>query len=194
MAGKVNKKLLNEDILKSPSVKRAIAEILDKEIEKYKADLISEFSNHPVTQELRQGENASNISGTLGGYGNLFSFIGFNRGDNPVLSVLNLLNKIKLNKRGKFTNGFYQFQVNIPSEPDLNNASRLPWESGRSWLFDIEKTISGIGAYLFVRSKSSRSGSGVQIKNASFSRSFNSVKYFGTMYRNFLKKMNSEVN
>jgi len=191
MSRKVNKKLLNQQILNSPAVKKMVAEILNKEVEQYKADLINEFSNHPVTQELDGGENASNISGTLGGYGNLFSFIGFNRGSNPTEPILSLLKKIRLNKRGKFVNGSYQFQINIPSESELSNSSRLPWEGGRSWLFDIEKTISGIGSYLFARTQSSRSGTGIQIKNTGFSRSFRSVKYFGTMYKNFLKKINN---
>ena len=44
--------------------------------------MIKEFLQLPVTQELMQGPNAPNISGTLGGVTNLFAFIGFDK-DNP---------------------------------------------------------------------------------------------------------------
>ena len=43
--------------------------------------LIKEFEKHPVTKELKQGPFGGNPSRTLGGYGNLYSFIGFQGGD-----------------------------------------------------------------------------------------------------------------
>ena len=51
--------------------------------EKVKSEMIEEFLDHKVTQEIIAGPTADNISGTLGGYGNLFSYIGFNEGDEP---------------------------------------------------------------------------------------------------------------
>ena len=44
---------------------------VDKKIKKSQDDLIIEYENHPVTQEIDGGPSASNISGTLGGRGNL---------------------------------------------------------------------------------------------------------------------------
>jgi hypothetical protein len=65
----------------------------------------------------------------------------------------------------------------------------MPWEIGRSWLFDMDKTISGLGSYLYAASEASRSGTGIQTKTKSFSRAFRGVKYFNTMYNKFLKKI-----
>ena len=45
-------------------------------ISEAKKELISEFLNHPVTLELLSGASGSNISNTLNGTSNLFSFIG----------------------------------------------------------------------------------------------------------------------
>ena len=39
--------------------------------------MIAKFLNHPVTIEIKGGIDASNISGTLSGITNLYSFIGF---------------------------------------------------------------------------------------------------------------------
>ena len=46
-------------------------------IEEAQRDLIKDFHNHAITREIKSGPTSSNSSGTLGGYGNLFSFIGF---------------------------------------------------------------------------------------------------------------------
>ena len=56
-----------------------------------KERMIQEFLNHNVTKEINLGPNAENISGTLSGYGNLFSFIGFEKGDDPIKPILDIL-------------------------------------------------------------------------------------------------------
>ena len=72
---------------------------------------------------------------------------------------------------------------------EFEKASKLPWESGRSWLYDIEKTISGIGHYLYQKSKVSRSGNGVQTQKSVNNLVFRPVKYFSVMLENFNKKI-----
>ena len=52
---------------------------------------IEHFNAHPVTQEIEGGPDANNISGTLIGYGNLFSFIGFSENESPIHPVRNIL-------------------------------------------------------------------------------------------------------
>jgi len=189
MAGKINRKALEDEIFNSKAVKQLIAESVEKQLSSQKEILINNFKTHPVTQELEGGDNAKNISGTLGGYGNLFSFIGFNNGDNPVSPILDLLSKISINKNIRYKNGVFQLQINVPSKEDLAAVSKMPWETGRSWLFDMEKTISGLGAYLYGQFETSRSGSGIQIKRKIFNRAFRPVKYFGTMYNKFIQNL-----
>jgi hypothetical protein len=189
MAGKINKRAIQKAIFTNRAVKQMVRNIVQKEVEKEKALFRADFESHPVTQELDAGENASNISGTLGGYGNLFSFLGFNRGVNPTAPVKSLIQKIGLDRNVQASGNVFKMRINIPSKEEFAAIARLPWEGGRSWLLDIERGISGLGAYLYGRFNASRSGSGIQSKYNYSNRSFRNVKYFSGMYSKFLKRL-----
>ena len=192
MAGKVNKKAIEKAIFTNRAVKKMVHNIVQKEVEKEKALFRADFESHPVTQELDGGETASNNSGTLGGYGNLFSFLGFNNGATPTVPVKSLIQKIQLDRNVESSGNTFKFKVNIPSKEDFAAVSRMPWEGGRSWLLDIERGISGLGAYLYGRFKASRSGSGIQSKYNYSNRRFRNVKYFSEMYSKFLRRLGAK--
>ena len=67
-------------------------EILPK-VEQAQQEMIKDFSSHAVSAEIEGGPTASNLSGTLGGYGNLFSFIGFSQGEDPLSAIKDMLSK-----------------------------------------------------------------------------------------------------
>ena len=192
MAGKINKKLIQKEIFNNRAVKKMVRDILQEEVEKEKALFQQDFESHPVTQELDGGENASNISGTLGGYGNLFSFLGFNQGANPTAPVKFLIQRITLDRNIQATGNGFKVRVNVPSKDDFGAVSRLPFEGGRSWLLDIERGISGLGAYLYGRFASSRSGTGIQSKYNYANKRFRNVKYFSGMYTKFLRRLGAK--
>ena len=192
MAGKINKKLIQKQIFNNRAVKKMVRDIVQKEVEKEKALFQQDFESHPVTQELDGGENASNISGTLGGYGNLFSFLGFNQGANPTAAVKFLIQRITLDRNIQATGNGFKVRVNVPSKDDFGAVSRLPFEGGRSWLLDIERGISGLGAYLYGRFASSRSGTGIQSKYNYANKRFRNVKYFSGMYTKFLRRLGAK--
>lgn len=189
MAGKINKNKIQKQIFANRAVKKMVRDIVEKEVEKEKALFRADFESHPVTQELEGGENASNISGTLGGYGNLFSFLGFNKGANPTTPVKFLIQKISSDRNVQTSGNGFKVKINIPSKEEFAAVTRLPWESGRSWLLDIERGISGLGAFLYGRFSSSRSGGGIQSKYNYSNRTFRNVKYFSQMYTKFLKRL-----
>lgn len=191
MAGKINKKLIQKEIFNNRSIKKMVRDMVKIEVEKEKNLFRSEFESHPVTQEIDGGENASNISGTLGGYGNLFSFLGFNKGANPTTPVKILIKKILLDRKVQTTKNGFKINVNVPSKEDFGTVTRLPWEGGRSWLLDMERGISGLGSFLYGRFNASRSGGGIQIKYKYSNRIFRPVKYFSGIYTNFLKRLSS---
>jgi hypothetical protein len=192
MAGKINKKLIQKEIFNNRAVKKMVRDIVQEEVEKEKALFQQDFESHPVTQELDGGEDASNISGTLGGYGNLFSFLGFNQGANPTAPVKFLIQRITLDRNVQATGNGFRVKVNVPSKDDFGAVSRLPFEGGRSWLLDIERGISGLGAYLYGRFAGSRSGTGIQSKYKYSNKRFRNVKYFSGMYTKFLRRLGAK--
>jgi len=192
MAGTINKKLIQKEIFNNRAVKKMVRDIVQKEVEKEKALFQQDFESHPVTKELDGGENASNISDTLGGYGNLFSFLGFNQGANPTGPVKFLIQKITLDRNIQATGNGFRVKVNVPSKDEFGAVSRLPFETGRSWLLDIERGISGLGAYLYGRFATSRSGTGIQSKYNYSNKRFRNVKYFSGMYTKFLRRLGAK--
>ena len=67
--------------------------LIKKEFEKIKQEMIEEFNAHPITQEIELGVTAPNLSNTLSGVTNLFSFIGFDAGSRPIDPIRQLLEK-----------------------------------------------------------------------------------------------------
>ena len=129
--------------------------------QKTKNKMMVDFLNHPVTLELKAGINSSNISGTLGGATNLFSFIGFDSSYDPIGPIENMLNKTNY-KFVRITSKSVEFAVDIPEPKEIFSVTPMPWASGRSWAKGIESGISGLGYYLKVSRDSSRSGLGIQ--------------------------------
>jgi hypothetical protein len=85
----LDKKRLQKNIFNDGQrvIKSMIYPVVEAKINAAQKEMIEEFQNHPVTREISAGENASNSSGLLGGYGNLFSFIGFDQGSDPIGSL-----------------------------------------------------------------------------------------------------------
>jgi hypothetical protein len=152
--------------------------------EKLKQLMINEFKNHPVTKEIEGGNYSDNISRTLSGYGNLFTFIGFEVGDKPTDPILELLKNIKITHNLSDDNLF--LRISYPSPDDVWVITPMPWQSGRSWAKGIETGISGLNYYLLLNkfSDSSRSGLGIQSENKARS----SMRYMPTQYITTLLK------
>lgn len=155
-----------------------------------KNQLIQEFLNHPVTQEIKAGPNASNSSGTLNGIGNLFSFIGFYENDDPIQDILNILESIEVKFIKDIPSG-NQFIINFPEPNEIFAATPMPWASGRSWAKGIESGISGLGNYLLKKSSESRSGEALQTSVNLKSARFKNTKYISALLAKYKKQLNN---
>tara|TARA_B100000085_G_C18556309_1_gene517848 strand:- start:984 stop:1652 length:669 start_codon:yes stop_codon:yes gene_type:complete len=150
--------------------KQVEAKVL-KEFEILKNNMIQEFERHPVTREIDAGPNATNTSETLGGYGNLFSFIGFQEGSDPLAEVRSALEDTVVTKL-KYSNGVWDFIVrsgkDVLTKDKLFSLTPIPWAPGRSWMDGIETGLSGLGLYLYDSKKkfgdNSKSGTAIQLK------------------------------
>lgn len=163
-------------------------------MEEARKDLIRDFVSHPVTTEIKSGPTASNFSGTLNGYGNLFSFIGFDQGESPTTPIETILSE-RLNVRVRAVGGgrFNISILNAPSKEEIFSVTPIPWASGSSWAEGIEKGISNLGSFLYKQGGAggsfSRSGTGIQIKNTLRASNFRPDSYISSMINKFLKNV-----
>jgi hypothetical protein len=155
--------------------------------EKMKKEMLEEFLAHPVSVEILGGPNAENTSETLGGYGNLFSFIGFDEGDSPLQTIIDLIESSKI-EDGRDTESGFLMKIFVPSKEDIFSATPMPWASGRSWAEGIERGISGFGYYLNTDSNSSRSSAGIQAQSVIRRGKFKNTPYISALINKYTKK------
>tara|TARA_R100000231_G_scaffold76174_4_gene59326 strand:- start:15271 stop:15912 length:642 start_codon:yes stop_codon:yes gene_type:complete len=190
------KELLRELTVDSPNSRTmamAIRSLIEPKIKDKQRDLVREFEIHPITVELNAGPRASNTSGTLGGYGNLFSFIGFSSGDEPTSIISQIFKeRIKFNVRRKNNQGKYQITFFIPNVEEIYGLTPVPWMLGKSWAKSIEEGgFTNLGQFLFSSSgfDQSNSGTGIQAKNKASGVSFTRTPYIGKLIKDFKKKL-----
>tara|TARA_R100000231_G_scaffold134416_1_gene107957 strand:- start:8764 stop:9405 length:642 start_codon:yes stop_codon:yes gene_type:complete len=190
------KELLREltvDRPNSRSMAMALRSLMEPKIQERQRELIKEFDSHPITIELNAGPKAGNTSGTLGGYGNLFSFIGFSSGDNPTAVISRIFKeKIKFQVRRVTSSGKYKVTFYIPSLDEIYGFTPIPWMTGKSWAKSIEEGgLTNLGQYLYSSSgfDGSSSGTGIQAKNRSSGVTFRRTPYVGKMIANFKKRL-----
>ena len=166
---------------------------ITREFNYIKNVMLKEFDMHEITQEIQNGEMASNQSGTLD-KGNLFSFLGFHRGDKPIETLRQALNEttIRFSAPKKTPVISIPFIIDYPTVDYIYSITPLPWATGRSWVWSIERGVSGLGQYLYLGGKrmdGSRSGTAIQNKNQNFGGRFKNSSYLTLMVRRFEKNI-----
>ena len=197
----LKKGFLEKTIRNSPEVAMAVDKTFRRRVGGLKGAALADFDRHPVTRELKQGPDSNNTSNTLGGSGNLFSFIGFYSSDNPTEPVREML-KTYLNIIGRQTarrsnRGVmsYRYSINIPTLSTFDIVSKMPWESGNSWVKGIETGISGFSNYMYLNygdgkiADRSRSGKAVQSKNKINIGVFKPTAYISEILDKYRKRM-----
>lgn len=172
------------NLLKTP-----IQKGLEMEFEQIKKEMLMEFLQHPITQEIQSGPTASNISGTLS-HGNLFSFIGFEAGSDPISPIIQVMEETSISfysrRRGEFL-----AKIIMPSPVSIFSVTPMPWANGRSWAKGIESGISGLGFYIN-KQDTGRSEGGIQLKGKVRAGSFKNTKYISDLISKYKKKF-SEI-
>ena len=187
------KQLMKElTVLNQRKMAAKLRAAIDPELQKKQKELVAEFKAHPITIEIDAGPSASNLSGTLGGYGNLFSFIGFSSGDNPTELIKRVFNeKMKFKVKRVNEKGKYRITFFIPSVEEIYGLTPLSWSAGQSWVEGIERGMSNLGSYLYSESgfSSSVSGTGIQTKNRASGVRFTNTPYVSKLLKDFKKKL-----
>lgn len=184
------------DFRKSIEYVKEVKTFVRSEFEVVKKNLINDFDNHVITREIEGGVDSSNISGTLGGRGNLFSFIGFKSGDSPTTPIRVALDKIVLTQTIIRRDGSSESYALYPLPDEIFRITPLPWADGRSWAEGIEKGMSNLGHFLNKPSSYSRSGGGIQSENSVSGAEFRPTPYITELIRNFerdISKLGAKV-
>jgi len=197
--GHINFNSIHAKILRAPRAQAQAAEIVQEDVNKLKTELLEDFNSHRATLEIEAGPDLEVSEVLPVGYGNLYSFLGFEDGKNPTQPVRKKLESIHLLKKPRVDGRYWTFKIKMPTEEDLENASPMDWESGRSWITAITKGLSGFSHYLFTLSRNiGRSGSAIQVAGdltggsnspRSGSQFFAGTPYVYEMLRKFVKKL-----
>jgi hypothetical protein len=157
-----------------------------------KEEMLQEFDDDDVTQELNAGpelDNSQFIDTKTGG--NLYSFLGFDAGDEPAEELRDIIDK--QTTKGRVTKTIkddviqYSLDVKVPSISDIESQTRtLSWTT-RSWVNAIQRGIGGFPSYVFkaLGFKNSRSGTALEAKNPIRDGSFEPVNYISKILNNF---------
>jgi len=163
---------MNSILLKVTKIKKTQAlafKKIDGIVNVQKVQLLEEFDASPVTKELLAGPDLSSSAVLPDRYGNLFSFLGFDRNkENPIVPVRKLLENIRLLRKPIVNRIKLTFILKVPRQSDFDKASPMEWESGRSWISAVTHGIGTFSHYMFSlkagRFKSpTRSGTGIQV-------------------------------
>lgn len=186
----VNISSIKKKAMASKKIEKKADEIVQKNLNNASSIFLEEFDDHSITQEIENGPEASNSSGTLSGKGNLFSFIGFNKGDAPISSLRLFLAKGFSYKKIKKQSNSFLYKINYPNIDKIKSITPMPWEGGRSWVDGVEKGISGLSQYIYKKfAAASRSGSGIQSRNFSKGYNFKPKKYLSEIIENFKNRL-----
>lgn len=164
---------------------------LKEKAEDLRERMIDDFFNHPITKEIDEGPNAQNTTGSLSGYGNLFSFIGFEFGTDPIAPITTLLYKTQVDIVTTSSSSY--LRVKLPTPEDVWAITPMPWQEGRSWAKGIESGISGLNHYLFLKrtNEKSRSTMAVQADRVRSNTRYTPQKYISDILKGYKKRFQS---
>ena len=191
MAFLSNRDLQNvqKQIVRENSFKQEAKKAIKKEFEDIHKQFLDNFDSHPVTQEIEGGLFATNISKTLGGLGNLFTYIGFDSGSDPIKPLRQLLKTYEIQYHSR--KNYLYVKVEVPTKAEVFAVTPMPWATGRSWARGIEMGISGLGQYLVKSNRMGRSRSGYAIETQARVRGgrFSNRSYISSLLKDYYKNI-----
>jgi len=166
-------------------------------------NLLKDIINHPISKDIVAGPEA-NGSSLTGGIPNLFSFIGFPEGSDPISLLLDIFSKNNvrllppnkgriIKKQDSIT---FEFPVIMPSLSEIRRATPLPFSPDKSWTEAVETGLWGLSHYLYGLAlnppryfATSRSGPGIEASNPVRSKEFSPAPYLTEILNNFRKRL-----
>ena len=180
---RVDNRNLKKAVIQSSAFQKKARRDIELRVARAQQQMLDSFDNHPVTAEILDGPDAPNRSGTLGGEGNLFSFIGFESNSSPIGSLRTALQYVRILRLGTLGNKALSFRIDLASEGLIRRATPLPYLRGQSWAEGIEEGIDNFNSFL--AGKFGRSGGGIQSRSPIRATHFQPVPYVSQIYQIF---------
>lgn len=171
-----------------PTVKRR----LETQFKEAKQEMLEEFENHPVSQEIAAGPDLQNS--LFLPKGNLFAFFGFYDNEKPVDQVKDILNAETKIKSVEKSAGKDKYTVilraEVPTYQSLKERTELDIAGiNKSWLEAVETGLLGLPQFIFglFHNNNSKSGTGLEVKNNVRTSNFNGIglNYMSKILRQF---------
>lgn len=177
---------INDTLSKDRSFRKLVNKVAEDTLKEKLGTLTQQIENHPVSKELRAGVTASNTSGTLGGYGNLYTFLGGFEGDVVSRIVSNILVKAQLGRERVYNNEarkeiLFTKELNVPLE---SIDETLTFEN-RGVIDAVENGVGNFSHFVYSRKrlKESRTGHGLQSEKSVRTQQFVPTEWIGSLLR-----------
>src|SRR6266404_8505778 len=141
--GSFDKHSISAKVIKSRGAQGKLAHKLEVRVNEAKQELLREFNESEITKEIEAGPNEPKSAVLPGGYGNLFSFLGFEENSHPTEPIREKLESIELNPTPQIEGNRLVFKISVPTVDELEEKAPLKWEP-RSW---ISAVTYGIGTF-----------------------------------------------
>jgi hypothetical protein len=190
-----------DDLWKKKSFQALMTLKVREVFESNKEDLIDDFEQHPISQEI-ENPSKGNISGTLSSYfdydgkkPDLFGFVGFYSGANPIADVANFLQK-NINISGiRFIRKYgkrpprINLTFKMPSIYDFSQIAKDHTDPivTTNWVKAMETGLRGFQYYKVLDGKG-RSKRAVQYENKLRNGKFKPKKYMSNLLKDFKRK------
>lgn len=193
---------LNERLLRVAVAKQAervlikkVRPLIELDYESKREQFMEAFNSDPVTQEIEEGPSAFSRVGPLAtAGGNLFSFLGFEAGKQPVGALREYLERsIELGRtRAGVVKGskvIFSTPVKFPTVAEVdsfvaaNPETRLDWDR-RPFTSVLANGVPGLPNFIFNEEKgfpTSRSGPAIQSKGKVRNGSLGRIPYMGPL-------------
>ena len=180
----LNDRVLRLTVVKNPEFKRVLVAgvrpYIKKDFEEEKGEFFKAFDEDPVSEEIKDGpEASSHVSELKENGGNLFSLLGFFKEQQPIEQLRDYLESnivLGQTEAGKVDGDKIVFTTPVlaPTEEEINavvaslDETKLQW-TNRSFTELLANGISGLPNYLFSLTRDfshipSRSGPAIQDK------------------------------
>lgn len=187
MPRKIKIEGLKGALSKNETFKDFVQEVAQRDLVERKGRLKNLIEVHPVSRELRGGVSSPNISGTMGGYGNLYTFLGGFEGDVVERIINNIMEKVVIGRVREVKNASASL-LSFRAEVSVSVAEvdePLSFEN-RGVIDAVENGIGNFSHFVYQKGrdlKNSRTGPAIQSSKQQRNQQFTPTEWISSLLK-----------